>query len=129
MKDPAKTTAFYLSLITSLLLIFIGCHFLISPAVSETDFGIHVSTGDYSFHYIKGIRDLFTGIIISVLLFAKEYRALGFLFLFAGMVPTVDCMIVYSHPDHETAKLFPHLIAIVISIVLGTYYLRSTRKK
>jgi hypothetical protein len=129
MKNPAKTTAFYLSLITGLLLVFIGCRFLISPAVSETDFGIHVTTGDYSFHYIKGIRDLFAGAIICVLLFAKEYRALGFVLLFGGMIPVVDFMVVYTHPDHETARLYPHLIAIILSIVLGSYYLYSTRKK
>lgn len=120
-----KTFSFYLALLTSLGLIYIGVHFLLAPLQSEAEFGIHVATnGNYSFHYIKGARDLFSGLLIGVLLLAKEYRALGFLALLAMIVPFTDFLIVLSQPGHATARLFPHLIAVVISIYLAVYYLR-----
>lgn len=130
MQNLAKQGSFYLTLITGLLLIFIGCRFLILPQAAEIAFGIHTPTGgDYSFQYIKGIRDLFTGASITLLLLTREYRALGFLLLLGSIVPVVDFMIVYSHPDHETAKLYPHLSAIIIAILMSAYYIRSTNKK
>lgn len=120
-----KTFSFYLSLLTGLGLIYIGTIFLLDPLQSEAGFGIHVGTnGNYSFHYIKGIRDLFSGLLIVVLLLAKEYRALGLLALLAVIVPFTDFMIVLSQPEHATARLFPHLIAVVICIYLAVYYLR-----
>jgi uncharacterized protein DUF4267 len=130
MQNLAKQGSFYLTLITGLLLIFIGSRFLIFPQAAEIAFGIHTPTGgDYSFQYIKGIRDLFAGASITVLLLLREYRALGFLLMLGGIIPIVDFMIVFSHPDHETAKLYPHLSAIIIVIITATYYIRSTNKK
>lgn len=130
MKNTARNLSFWLSLVTGIGLIFIGSRFLLVPAVGEAGFGIQVPTGgDYSFHYIKGIRDIFSGLIIVVLLFGKQYRALGLVLLCAAPVPMVDFMVVLSHPGYETAKLFPHIAAIMIAIVLGLYYSRSTNKK
>lgn len=120
-----KTFSFCLALLTGLGLVYIGAHFLLSPLQSETEFGINVTAnGNYSFHYIKGIRDLFSGLLICILLLAKEYRALGLLALLAVMVPFTDFLIVLSYPGHATARLFPHLIAVAISIYLAIYYLR-----
>jgi hypothetical protein len=123
MKNIAKNIAFWVTLLTGLGLIFIGGRFLLSPAVAEAGFGIDVPTdGNYSFHYIKGIRDIFSGLIIVVLLMARQYRALGLLLLCAAIIPMADLMIVLSRPDYETSKLYPHGIAIVIAIVCGLYY-------
>ncbi|MGY0038204.1 DUF4267 domain-containing protein [Pedobacter sp. NJ-S-72] len=85
--------------------------------------------GNFSFHYIKGIRDIFSGIIVTALLLTKEYRALGIILLCAFIVPATDMFIVYSRPDHEMSRLYPHLTAIIICLVFGVYYLRSKKKK
>ncbi len=119
-----KTFAFWILLLTGLGLLFIGGRFLISPSVAELGYGIHVTTGDYSFHYIKGIRDIFSGLLIIVLLLAKEYRALGFTLLCATVVPASDFLIVMSHIDYEVSKLYPHITAVIICIVFGFYYLK-----
>ncbi|HVI45734.1 MAG TPA: DUF4267 domain-containing protein [Chitinophaga sp.] len=130
MKQAAKTTAFSLTIITGLLLVFIGVRFLLAPLTAEDAFGIHVPvSGDYSFHYIKGIRDLFSGAIIVVLLLMKEYRALGWLLLLAMMVPVTDMSLVVSHPGYEVAKVYPHATAVVLAVVLGIYYIRTAGVK
>ena len=46
-------------------LVFIGVRFLAAPEIGEHGYGLDFSeNADYSFHYIKGIRDLFCGILI-----------------------------------------------------------------
>jgi predicted exporter len=123
MTSIIRKTAFIATLLTGALLVFIGTRFFIDPRNAETGFGIHVSTtNDFSFHYIKGIRDLFSGLIILILLFAKEWRALGLLMLTATIVPSVDYAIVWNTPGHLTVSLFAHLTAIILALVLGSYY-------
>jgi hypothetical protein len=129
MKNSAKNIAFRVSVLTGILLLFIGGRFFLLPKLATTAFGINVGTnGDYSFQYIKGIRDIFTGGIILLLLFTKELRALGFALLLGCIIPTVDFLIVLTRPQFDVNHLYAHLSALIICIPLGVYYLRVSRK-
>ena len=130
MQKITQKTAFTLTLITGLTLIFIGIRFFAMPLVAEAAFGIHVPTGgDYSFQYIKGIRDLFCGVLLLLLLFTKQYRAIGLILLSSCMIPATDFGVVVAHPDFETSKLLPHVIAVLLGLGLGLYYTNITKKK
>jgi uncharacterized membrane protein len=122
MNTTVKNICNFLVALTGLGLLFIGARFFISPGVAEHQYGIDISTGDLSFHYIKGIRDIFSGIILLVLLFAREYRALGLILLCAVIIPATDFCIVYMHQGFDVAKLSAHFCAIAIAVGLGIYY-------
>ncbi|AEV98014.1 hypothetical protein A4D02_14760 [Niastella koreensis] len=125
MKNVTHTIAFWLCLLTGLGLIFIGARFFLLPVVAEHAYGIQVNTGgNYSFHYIKGIRDIFSGLILVALLLARQFRALGILLLCAVIIPATDMSIVASQTTFKTAALYPHLSAVIIAILLGIHYLR-----
>lgn len=130
MKIIPSKIANYTTILTGLLLVFIGARFLLSPLEGEAGFGIHVPVnGIYSFHYIKGIRDLSVGLLLILLCLAKEWRSLGLTMLCIMMVPLTDFSIVFTTPGHRTGSIFPHLIAVVLALVLGYYYLSITRKQ
>ncbi|MEZ2443854.1 DUF4267 domain-containing protein [Chitinophaga sp. RCC_12] len=130
MKNTSEKIAFYATVSMGILLVFIGLRFLLSPLVAEAAFGIHVPVnGNFSFHYIKGIRDLFTGIAILGVLWTGERRALGVLLLAGAIIPVVDFSLVLQNPVYETGKLIPHVVAIVMALVLGGFYLSSTAQK
>lgn len=64
--------------LSGLGLIFIGARFLISPEIAEAAYGIQITEqGQYSFHYIKGNRDLFSGMLICFFVWSRQLRALG----------------------------------------------------
>jgi hypothetical protein len=127
MKKTISATAFGFTLITGLLLVFIGIRFFLSPNVAEEAFGIQTPTGsDFSFHYIKGIRDAAVGLAILIMLFTRTQRGLGILLLTVTIVPVTDFLIVLSTPGHLTERLYAHLTAVVLGLVLGSYYLKST---
>lgn len=129
MKQVIATIAFWLTLITGLLLVFIGVRFFLMPDVAEEAFGIQTATGrDFSFHYIKGIRDLSVGIAILVMLLTRTQRGLAILLLVISIVPLTDFLIVLNTPDHLTARLYPHLTAVLLGPVLGCYYLFTSQK-
>ena len=118
----------WLTFLSGALLVFIGLRFFAMPQVAETAFGINTQTnGDFSFHYIKGVRDLVSGSMFIALLLMKQYRALGVMLIIGALVPSVDLWVVSSHPGYETARIYPHLTAIILCVVLGWYYVRAPR--
>ena len=125
MKKITHTIAFWICLLTGLGLIFIGARFFLVPVDAEHAFGIQVNTGNnFAFHYIKGIRDIFSGLVLTVLVLTRQYRALGMLSLIAVIIPATDMSIVASQTTFQTAALYPHLSAVIIAILLGIHYLR-----
>ena len=128
MKKTSAVIAYGLTFITGALLVFIGARFLLSPAVAEQAFGIQTVTNDFSFHYIKGIRDLAVGIAILAMLLTHTQRGLGILLLTASIVPVADFLIALNAPGHLTSHLYPHLTAVVLGLVLGCYYLFTAPK-
>lgn len=107
-------------------LIFIGARFLLAPETAEVGYGLHFrEQGDYSFHYIKGIRDAFCGLLICVLLLSRQFKALGLALLVSIIIPTTDMIIVLSKEYNGFAAAIPHLSAIILGLVLGILFLSN----
>ena len=129
MEHIAKQTAFWISLLSGIGLLFIGLRFFLDPLGAEADFGINTLTnGDFSFQYIKGVRDFFYGLVILILLWQKEWRALGFILLPGAIIPTADFCIVLSQPGFTASHLYPHLMAVMICLACGFYYITHSKK-
>lgn len=121
-------TAIAISFLTGLGMIFIGARFLLSPEIAEAGYGIHFNEqGDYSFHYIKGIRDLFSGMVICMLVLTGQSKALGFTMLLGVIIPIVDILIVLSKDYNGIAAAMPHLAAILVCSICGSILLSSKR--
>jgi Domain of unknown function (DUF4267) len=121
-----KKISITMAFLTGLGLIFLGARFLISPETAEAGYGIHFNEqGDYSFHYIKGIRDLFAGLVFCILVLGKQTKALGITLLVGAIIPTVDMLIVLSKPYNGIAPAISHILAIIICLVFGLILLIS----
>ena len=112
--------SYAVAFITGLGLIFLGARFLLSPETAEAGYGIHFNEqADYSFHYIKGIRDIFSGLVMCIFVLMNERRALG-VTLFAGtIIPLTDMFIVLGKSYNGVLQAMPHIIAILICAVFG----------
>ena len=100
--------------------------FFFDPEVATAGFGIHFNArGDYSFDYIKGIRDIFSGIIICVFVLLNERRALGVALLAGTLIPLNDMLIVLSKSYNGILQALPHIAAIIICFVFGIVLLAS----
>jgi hypothetical protein len=113
-------TSYTIASLLGLGMIFLGLRFFISPEVATTGYGIHFNNqGDYSFHYIKGIRDIFSGLVICAFVLMNERRALGITLLAGTMIPVTDMLIVLGKSYNSVLQALPHIIAIIICAVFG----------
>jgi len=111
-------------------MIFLGVRFFLSPEVATAGFGIHFNAnGDYSFHYIKGIRDIFSGIVLCAFVLLKERRALGVALLAGTLIPVNDLLIVLSKSYNGILQAMPHIVAIIICAVFGFILLATKSQK
>jgi hypothetical protein len=120
-----------IAFLTGLGMIFIGARFLMAPETAIAGYGIHfASHGDYSFHYIKGIRDIFSGLLICIFVLSKQTKALGTTLAVGTIIPAVDMLIVLSKNYNGIAQAIPHISAIIVCSVVGTILLthKNTNK-
>lgn len=123
-----KNIAITIAFLTGLGLIFIGARFLVAPETAEVGYGIHFNEqGDYSFHYIKGIRDLMSGLLICIFVLSKQTKALAITLLVGTIVPIVDMLIVLSKDYNGVTQAIPHISAIIICSLFGVILLRNNK--
>lgn len=121
--------SYSIAFLLGLGMIFLGARFYSSPEVATAAYGIHFNAqGDYSFHYIKGIRDLFSGLIICIFVLLNERRALSVTLLAGTMIPLNDMLIVLSKGYNGILQALPHVIAIIICFVCGIVLLATKPK-
>ena len=113
-----------IAFLTGLGMIFIGARFLLAPETATAGYGIHFNAhGDYSFDYIKGSRDLFSGLLICILVLSKQIKALGITLAVGTIIPFTDMLIVLSKDYNGIAQAIPHIIAIIACAGVGIFLL------
>ena len=122
--------SYAIAFLSGLGLIFLGARFLLSPEVAEAGYGIHFNEqGDYSFHYIKGIRDILSGFLMCAFVLMNERRALGVMLLAGTMVPVADMLIVLNKSYNGVLQAMPHIMVIIICSVFGIILLTTKPTK
>jgi hypothetical protein len=121
-----------LLIITGLIglgLIFIGVRFLIAPEMGERGYGLNSSeNADYSFHYIKGIRDLFCGTLILALVLWKRRAELALTLGLGAMIPFVDFLVILNAQNSNPAALWIHGVTAIALVALAGFLFRSFAK-
>lgn len=111
-------------------MVFLGARFFSAPEVATAAFGIRFNAnGDYSFHHIKGIRDIFSGLLLCALVLMNERRALGMMLLIATIIPVSDMVVVLCKNYTGLQQAMPHIVATVICFVVGILLLATRPQK
>ncbi len=123
-----KNIAIAVAFLTGLGMIFIGVRFMAAPETAELGYGIQFhEQGDYAFHSIKGIRDVFSGLLICLFVVSKQTRALGITLLAGTLIPVVDMGIVLSKEYTGITQAIPHVSAIVVCFFCGLILVRDKK--
>ena len=114
-----------MSLLIGFGLLFIGGRFLLAPETGEAGFGLNYQQPNYAFHYVKGIRDIFSGLIIGLLAWSHYRRPLLLTLLAGSLIPFADMLIVWQTPGSTLWAMFIHG-GTVITLWLLCYFLRQS---
>lgn len=118
-----------LSLLTGLGLVFIGLRFLLAPRAGAEGYGVFLPPTDthYAFHYAKGIRDVFSGLLLVAFAGLGYDRPLAWVLLLGALIPSVDLTIVLAQPTAALALALPHLLAIGLLLGLAASLFTTSR--
>lgn len=97
-----------ISLLLGLGMLFIGGRFLLAPEAGEVGFGLQYQQPNYAFHAIKGIRDIFSGLMILLLAWYHYRHPLLLTFLAGSLIPLTDMLIVWYTPDSNLWTMLIH---------------------
>lgn len=94
-KFSVRSPLYWLTLAVAVGIIFIGVRFLFAPDIAARAFGIPLADPqDMAFLFVKGIRDIVSGLLFLALLWSGDRRLTGALLLIATLIPIADGAIV-----------------------------------
>ena len=89
---------FWSTLLIPVGIIAIGINFIINPVGASTAYGIPVhDPAAFPFMWIKGIRDVFAGLVVLTFLFRGERRTIAILYTLAIFIPVGDGFVILTH--------------------------------
>jgi hypothetical protein len=106
-------------------LLFIGIRFLIMPEVAERGFGLFYNQPNEAFHYIKGSRDAFSGLILVIFTALQWRKPLAVVALAGALVPVVDMLTVLTTPAVPGAAWIHGPTAV--ALLIFSYFLLRTQ--
>jgi hypothetical protein len=101
-------------------MVFIRARLLLAPRAGAEGFGVFLppTATQYAFHYVKGIRDIFSGLLLAIFAGLGYDRPLAWVTLLGTQIPCVDLTVVLAQPTASLAFALPHVGAIVLLLVL-----------
>ncbi|MFC9438698.1 DUF4267 domain-containing protein [Nocardia sp. NPDC057030] len=118
-----------LSLAGAAFILYIGISYLFAPGTIAPGFGLPAwPDGEAAaFMNLKGVRDTVFGVLILVLLAAKQRYALGIATLVIALVPVGDMLTVLSWSGSTAAAFGIHGLTAALVFLTGALLLREHR--
>jgi hypothetical protein len=89
---------FWCALVAPVGIIVIGINFILNPVGASTAFGIPIhDPAAFPFMWVKGIRDIFSGLVILSSLWWGDRRTTAILSAIAIFIPLGDGLVILSH--------------------------------
>lgn len=113
------STSYWITLLLALGIIFIGIRFILQPQVGALGYGIAFrDAGDEAYGQVKGIRDIFSGIVLLPLLIMRMRKATAWVFAAATVVPLGDFLIIAAtNGSGDLEHLLVHGLTALIMII------------
>src|ERR1700683_5161118 len=86
---------FWCTLVVPAAIIAIGINFILNPVGASMGYGIPIhDPAAFPFMWIKGIRDIFAGLVILSFLYRGDRRTTAILFTIAIFIPLGDGVVI-----------------------------------
>lgn len=111
-----RSVSFWMTFLVAVGIIFIGLRFIVDPLAGATGFGIPLK--ELSYGRIKGIRDIFSGLVLLPFLFLKMRIPTALALTTAIIVPATDFSIVLlTNGTGDLQHLLIHGLTVVYMVI------------
>ena len=122
-----NSALFWFTLVIPVGIIGIGINFILNPAGASAGYGIPITDPDsFPFMWIKGIRDIFSGLVILPFLFRGDRKVTAILFAIAIFIPFCDGWVIIANSGF-VAPLLIHWGTAFYMVVVSCFLLRKTQ--
>ncbi len=116
---------FWCTLLIPAAIIGIGINFILNPVGASTGYGIPIhDPAAFPFMWVKGIRDIFSGLVVLTFLFKQDRRTTGILYTLAILIPIGDGFVILSHLGFAP-PIFIHWGTALYMMIVAAFLLRS----
>ena len=114
-------------------IIFLGARFLLAPQTAAAGYGVPVEPaqeqaqlgGPYPWLYVKGVRDIASGIFLWILLVNQAPHMLGAFMVAATLIPVGDAAIVLRSGGTRAAAFGIHGVTAAVMLAAGAALLAA----
>lgn len=122
-----NSALFWFTLVIPIGIIVIGINFILNPVGASSGYGIPIhDPNSFPFMWIKGIRDIFSGLVMLPFLFGGNRKVAAILFAIAIFIPFSDGLVIISHLGFAPPLLIHWGTAFYMMVV--SYFLLRKRK-
>ena len=121
-----RTSAlFWFTLVIPIGIIGVGVNFIVNPVGASAAYGVAINDpNSFPFMWIKGIRDIFSGLVILPFLLNGNRKVTAILFAIAIFVPFCDGLVIIAHSGFA-APLLIHWGTALYMIIVAAFLLRK----
>jgi hypothetical protein len=124
-----RSASYWMAMLVALGIIFVGIRFIAIPQTAAQAFGIPFSsTQDLVFGRIKGIRDIFSGIVLLPLLLLRMRTATAYVFTAAIIIPATDCLLVLLTNGLDVPHMLIHGLTAAFMAITSFLLLNGKQK-
>ena len=121
------TPATIVSGVIGIAIICLGARFLLAPQAAAAGYGVAVepagpqaqAAGPYPWLYVKGVRDIASGIFLWILLLSRTPHLLGVFMVAASLIPIGDAAIVLRSGGSRAAAFGIHGVTALVMLAAG----------
>lgn len=118
---------FWFTLVIPIGIIGVGINFILNPVGASAAYGVPIhDPAAFPFMWIKGIRDICSGLVILPFLFSGNRRVTAILFAISIFIPFCDGLVIIGNSG-LAAPLFVHWGTALYMGIVAAFLLR--RKK
>jgi hypothetical protein len=120
---------FCCTLVIPVAIIGIGINFILNPAGASAAYGIPIhDPAAFPFMWVKGIRDIFSGLAVLTFLWRGDRRTTAILFALAIFIPFADGLVILSRLG-LAPPLFIHWGTALYMTIVAAFLFRSKGHK
>ena len=124
-KLAKNTVAFWCTLAIALGIIGIGANFILNPAGASAGYGIpNRDPAAVPYLWVKGIRDIFAGLVLLPFLLRGDRRTTGMILAIAILIPVGDGLVIFNTLGWAPPMLI-HWGTALFMAVLAYFLLRA----